>query len=140
MPLLSICECLDSRLCVCVITFQCFHSCWLFFYKQCISVGPVHCSRDPQTSLFSAIFSLKIGLMALFTQLNIILLQYFQFSVFSKINCIQTNPLYLYFLLFYKPLFLSYLTYVDNFKKIFIQYLWKYTNFKNKINYFITFP
>ena len=91
-------------------TFQRFHNYWLFFYKQCTLVGPMHCLRDPQTSLFSAIFSLKISLMALFTQLNIILLQCFQFSIFCKINCIQTNPLYLYFLLFYRPLFLSYLT------------------------------
>ena len=39
-------------------------------------VGPVHCSRDPQ-SLYSAIFSLKMSLMVLFTHLKIILLQCF---------------------------------------------------------------
>ena len=33
-----------------------------------------------------------MGLTALFTHLKIILLQCFQFSVFSKINCIQTDP------------------------------------------------
>ena len=33
-----------------------------------------------------------MGLIALFTHLKIILLQCFQFSVFSKINCIQTDP------------------------------------------------
>ena len=38
---------------------------------------------------FSTNFSLKMGPMALFTQLKIILLQYFQFS--AKINCIQTD-------------------------------------------------
>ena len=35
---------------------------------------------------------LKIGLTALFTHLKIILLRYFQFSVFSKISCIQMDP------------------------------------------------
>ena len=43
---------------------------------------------------FSEIFSLKIGPTVLFTHLKIILLQYFQFSVFSfsKISSIQTDP------------------------------------------------
>ena len=42
---------------------------------------------------FSTIFSLKMGSTALFTHLKIILLQYFQFSVFSfnKISFIQTE-------------------------------------------------
>ena len=38
---------------------------------------------------FSTNFSLKMGPMALFTHLKIILLQYFQFS--AKISCIQTD-------------------------------------------------
>ena len=42
--------------------------------------------------LFSTKFLLKMSLTALFTHLKIILLQYFQFSVFSKISCIQTGP------------------------------------------------
>ena len=59
--------------------------------QECVTpVGPVHCSRDPQTS-FSVTFLLKIGLTALFTHLKIILLQCFQFSVFSKISSIQTD-------------------------------------------------
>ena len=43
---------------------------------------------------FSATFLLKIGPIALFTHLKIILLECFQFSVFSfsKISFIQTNP------------------------------------------------
>ena len=43
---------------------------------------------------FLATFSLKMGLTILFTYLKIILLQYFQFSVFSfnKISSIQTDP------------------------------------------------
>ena len=35
---------------------------------------------------------IKNGSTTLFTHLKIILLQYFQFLVFNKINCIQTNP------------------------------------------------
>ena len=54
-------------------------------------VGQVHCSRDPQI-LFSAKKTLKLGLTALFTYLKIILLQYFQISIFSKIRGIQTHP------------------------------------------------
>ena len=38
-----------------------------------LSVGPVHCSRDPQV-LFSTKFSLKLGPTVLFTHLKIILL------------------------------------------------------------------
>ena len=37
---------------------------------------------------------LKMGPTTLFTHLKIILLQCFQFSVFSKISCIRTNPTY----------------------------------------------
>ena len=33
--------------------------------------------------------NLKMDLMILFTHLKIILLQYFQFSIFNKINCIE---------------------------------------------------
>ena len=46
---------------------------------------------------FSATFSSKMGPTVLFTYFKIILLQYFQFSVFSfsKISSIQTDPLLL---------------------------------------------
>ena len=71
VPYSSISECLDraeTRLtCVCVLH----------------KVGPVHYSRDLQV-LFSAKTTLKLGLMVLFTHLKIILLQYFQFPVFSN--------------------------------------------------------
>ena len=50
----------------------------------------IHCSWDPQ-SLYSEKKKLKMGLMILFTHLKIILLQCFQFSVFSKISCIQMD-------------------------------------------------
>ena len=46
----------------------------------------IHETRKPH---FSATFSLKMGLKVLFTHLKIILLQYFQFSIFSYI---QTDP------------------------------------------------
>ena len=53
----------------------------------------VHCSWTHKL-YFPTTFSLKIGLMALFIHLKIILLQYFQFSVFNfgKISSIQTDP------------------------------------------------
>ena len=57
--------------------------CWLFS----VNSAQVHCSQNSQTSLFSNFF-IKMGLTVLFTYLKIILLQYFQFSVFS---CIQTD-------------------------------------------------
>ena len=68
-------------------------SCWLFFREQYTSVGPVYYLRDPQISLFNN-FLLKMGPMALFIYLNIILLQCFQFSVFIKISYIQTDLMY----------------------------------------------
>ena len=53
----------------------------------------MHCLQT-QKFHFLSIFSLKMGLTSLFTYLKIILLQYFQFSVFSfnKISSIQTHP------------------------------------------------
>ena len=50
-------------------------------YVFCVRL--VHCSRDLQI-LFSTKTTLKLGLIVLFTHLKIILLQYFQFSVFSS--------------------------------------------------------
>ena len=46
---------------------------------------------EPTTTLFRK-KKLKIGFIVLFTHLKLILLQCFQFSVFNKINCIQTDP------------------------------------------------
>ena len=85
---------------------DCVYVC--FFFSFCAVVfdfSTYHCSQqnkhtsgfrarftDLQTSLFNN-FSLKMGSTALFTHLKIILLQYFQFSVFSfnKISFIQTE-------------------------------------------------
>ena len=50
--------------------------------RMCLSVSPMHYSQDPQT-FFLTKHSLKMDLIALFTHLKIILLQYFQFLVFS---------------------------------------------------------
>ena len=52
----------------------------------------MHCSWVPQTSLLSH-FLLKMGLTAQFIYLKIILLQYFQFSVFSKNKLYPNKPL-----------------------------------------------
>ena len=51
---------------------------FFFFLKRACGcyefpVDPVHCSRDPQTSLFNN-FLLKMSLITLFTYLKIILL------------------------------------------------------------------
>ena len=53
----------------------------------------MHCSLDSLDlqPLYSEKI-LKMGPMALFTHLKIILLQRFQFSVFRKISCIQIDP------------------------------------------------
>ena len=57
-------------------------SIWRFFYGFCAL------SRDPQVQN-SVNFKLKLGLIALFIHLKIILLQCFQFSA---INGIQIDP------------------------------------------------
>ena len=49
----------------------------------------IHRTHKP---LFSTKFSLKISHAVLFTYLKIILLLYFQLSIFSKISGIQTKP------------------------------------------------
>ena len=76
-----------KRVCVCISFLSFFLFFFFFFFcvlrsafqlESGLSVGPVHCSRDPQTSLFSS-FSLKMGPTTLFTYLKIILLQYFKF-------------------------------------------------------------
>ena len=57
---------------------------------QCFTMSFVHCSRDSQTSFFNKIF-IKNESPVLFTHLKIILLQCFQFLIFSKISGIQTH-------------------------------------------------
>ena len=83
--------------CVYVLRFLRF-SFFFFFLAALVdflSVNSVfvHCSWTHKLH-FSATFSLKMGPTILFTHLKIILLQCFQFSVFSfsKINSIQTHP------------------------------------------------
>ena len=60
-----------------------------FLTFLCTQVGLVHCSRDPQTSLFSKFFIKNESHSTIHTFKN-----YFAtvFSVFSKISCIQTYP------------------------------------------------
>ena len=65
------------------------------FDRSSVNSASVHYSRTHKFHFLSN-FSLKMGLTVLFTHLKIILLQYFQFSVFSfsKISSIQTDPWY----------------------------------------------
>ena len=58
----------------------------------------MHCSRNPQLLYlkYIYIYILKMDPSVLFIHLKIILLQYFQFSIFSKISGIQTNPKWLF--------------------------------------------
>ena len=83
---------------------------FFFFFFSAAMVDPFFCEQctcalftDPQTPFLST-FSLKMGPTALFTHLKIILLQCFQFSVFSfsKISSIQTYPTFLSFI-FHPP-------------------------------------
>ena len=102
-----------SEFCFCVLLFLFFS--FFFFYTRfkgqvqqrstvqyCLAVffltflsisEPVHCSWTHKFH-FLSIFSLKMSPTVLFTYLKIILLQCFQFSVFSfsKISSIQTHP------------------------------------------------
>ena len=93
--------CLRLRL---VFFFFCFHAFWrnaaTVHWTAAANVdfstmnsAFVHCSRSHKF-YFSAIFSLKMDSTVLFTHLKIILLQYFQFLIFSfsKISSIQTDP------------------------------------------------
>ena len=72
---------------------------FLFFFSFFL-MHAFHCFRRhralftrPTTTLFRKKI-LKMSPIALFTHLIIILLQYFQFLVFSKISCIQMDPKY----------------------------------------------
>ena len=58
-------------------------------WHLCFCVGLVHCLRNLQV-LILVNFSLKLGLMIIFTHLKIILLQCFQFSTISSIQIKQT--------------------------------------------------
>ena len=75
-----------------------------FCSEQCIYA----LFTDPQISFFINFF-IKNGSTSLFTHLKIILLQCFQFSVFSfsKISSIQTHPLFDYFFNGFEAGFLS---------------------------------
>ena len=95
---------MNAAFCSFFFFFFCFHAfleeggycsmnssrkCWLFS----VNSASVHCLRTHKFH-FLSIFSLKMGPTSLFTHLKIILLQCFQFSVFSfsKISSIQTHP------------------------------------------------
>ena len=92
------------RVCSLSFTFP-FSFLFLFFFQRVWTVTALFVHIDslwkrqsalfigPTTTLFRKKI-LKLGPTTLFTHLKIILLQYFQFSVFSKISCIQTDPSY----------------------------------------------
>ena len=82
---------LRPRLMQCAFHFFFFPAAKLDF--STVNSASVHYSRTHKY-YFLTTFSLKMGPTALFTHLKIILLQCFQFSVFSfsKISYIQTDP------------------------------------------------
>ena len=90
--------CLDIAFPTSVFAFAFFFFFWRAFLTFCscdgFPMGPVHCSRDPQTSFFNTTFIKNGSHSTIHTLKN-----YFAtvFSVFSKINGIQMNPKYLKF-------------------------------------------
>ena len=105
---------MDSHLYLCVFMFCVFSfsSFFLFFFialmnsnwhcsctwlycagdKVTVHALFMHCPWNPQPLYSKKIF--KLGPTTLFTHLKIILLQCFQFSIFSKISYIQMDPKY----------------------------------------------
>ena len=88
------------RVCVLSFTFPFF-----FFFSKIWIVTALFMHMDSLYRRQSALFTgptttlfrkkiLKMNRMTLFTHLKIILLQCFQFSVFSKICCIRMDPTY----------------------------------------------
>ena len=90
-------------------SFYCFESVWIqikaafyffFFLRVNSNLTWIHCLRTVQYCSYTVhvLKILKMGPTILFTHLNIILLQCFQFSVFSfqfsaTISSIQTHPM-----------------------------------------------
>ena len=82
-------DCLDPAfLCLCLRFF-------FFFYCSSCFKGTkllfTHCVHRTHNHFIQKKL-LKMGPTTLFTYLKIILIQYFQFSVFNKISCIQKDP------------------------------------------------
>ena len=71
---------------------------FLFFQRMNSKITWIYCAGDNYNcsrtvaALFMHLKILKMGLTVVFTHLKIILLQCFQFSVSTKISCIQTDP------------------------------------------------
>ena len=65
------------------------------FQKTQSTVQWVLCTVHGTHKYFIQEKKLKMGPTTLFAHLKIILLQCFQFSIFSKISCIQTDPKYM---------------------------------------------
>ena len=83
--------------CVFLFFFFSFFSKPQLLTKSSVNSASVHCLRTHKL-YFSVTFSLKMGLITLFTHLKIISLQcfQFQFSVSAKISSIQTDSKEIY--------------------------------------------
>ena len=103
--------------------FFCF--CFFFFFQRVWIITALFMQMDSPCKRQSALFTgptttlfrkkiLKTGTTALSTHLKIILLQCFQFSVFSKISYIRTDPTYLENLTI-DYIFFIFLTHMPNF-------------------------
>ena len=82
-----------------------FHVSFFFFFHHVWTIATLFMHMDSLCRRQSALFTrpttillrkkiLKMGPTALFIHLKIILLKCFQFSIFSKISCIRTDPTY----------------------------------------------
>ena len=89
---------------VCILSLA-FSLFFFSFFRHIWTVTILFMHMDSLCKRQSALFTgptttlcrkniLKMGPTALFNHSKIILLRYFQFSAFSKISCIQTNPTY----------------------------------------------
>ena len=92
MEFLWLCECFDWDGC-CV--FQ-FHVLFLFFFFTFALTVILYRTKIVIHALFITVYALKNiknGSHGIIIHLKIILLQYFQFSVSTTINSIQTDPI-----------------------------------------------
>ena len=97
---------MDWAYCASAFWISCFPFLFpFFFFLACMNsnftvhahgftVHEIRCTVHRTYNNFMKKKILKMGTTALFTHLKIILLQCFQFSVFSKISCIRMDPTY----------------------------------------------
>ena len=118
----------ELHLAYCASTFLVSRFLFFFFFQRVWIVTALFMHMDSLCKRQSALFTgptttlfrkkiLKTRTTALSTHLKIISLQCFQFSVFSKISCIRTDPTYLENLTI-NYIFFIFLTHMSNFVKI----------------------